>query len=86
MLRSYAAWFFLKEHPGEYETVRRILGHRDIKSTIAYYTGLEAEFAAHKFDATVLKARRETPSLAKALFNRALPKRPGLPPRKEGTR
>jgi len=70
LMRAYAAWSFLKDHPGEYETVRRVLGHRDLNTTIRYYCGIENEFAALKFDETVLRARRETRSLALAEFNK----------------
>jgi len=42
--------------PLTYETVRRVLGHKDIRTTIQYYVGLEVEFAARKFDSVVLEA------------------------------
>ena len=38
--RHAAAAFYLKHHPGHYETVRRFLGHRDIQTTIRFYCGL----------------------------------------------
>jgi len=39
--RHAAAAILLKHRPGEYELVRRILGHRNIQTTISYYCGLE---------------------------------------------
>ena len=39
--RHAAAAIYLKHHPGDYETVRRVLGHRDIQTTIRFYCGLE---------------------------------------------
>jgi integrase len=39
--RRAAAAIYLKHHPGDYETVRRVLGHRDIQTTIRFYCGLE---------------------------------------------
>jgi integrase len=39
--RHAAAAFYLKHHPGHYETVRRFLGHRNIQTTINFYCGLQ---------------------------------------------
>ena len=37
--RHAAAAIYLKHHPGDYETVRRLLGHRNIQTTIKFYCG-----------------------------------------------
>ena len=47
--RHAAAAFYLKHHPGDYETVRRILGHRNLQTTINFYCGLETTQATEKF-------------------------------------
>ncbi len=47
--RHAAAAIYLKHHPGEYETVRRLLGHRDIKTTIKFYCGLQTMEATAQF-------------------------------------
>jgi integrase len=39
--RHLAAKLFLQEHPGEYETTRLILGHKDLNTTVRAYCGLE---------------------------------------------
>jgi integrase len=39
--RHAAAAVYLKHHPGDYETVRRFLGHRNIRTTVKFYCGLE---------------------------------------------
>jgi integrase len=39
--RHAAVAFLLKHRPGEYELARRLLGHRNIQTTIAFYSGLE---------------------------------------------
>jgi integrase len=39
--RHAAAAMWLKQKPGDYETVRRTLGHRNIQTTIKFYCGLE---------------------------------------------
>lgn len=41
LFRHLSAYLFLKKFPGEYEAVRQLLGHKSIKSTIEFYTGLE---------------------------------------------
>lgn len=67
-MRSFAAWSFLKSHPGAYEVVRRMLGHRQVETTIAFYCGLETDTAAHLLDNTVMAGRKETKVLAASAF------------------
>ena len=47
--RHAAAAVFLKHHPGNYETVRRLLGHRDIQTTTWFYCGLQTMEATQQF-------------------------------------
>jgi integrase len=47
--RHAAAAFYLKHHPGDYETVRRFLGHRNIQTTINFYCGLQTVQATEEF-------------------------------------
>ena len=47
--RHAAAVMILKQRPGEFEFVRRILGHLNVQTTISYYTGLEAFPAGEQF-------------------------------------
>jgi integrase len=47
--RPAAAAIFLKHRPGEYELVRRILGHRNIETTRNFYIGLENVQASEIF-------------------------------------
>jgi integrase len=55
--RHAAAAFYLKHHPGDYETVRRILGHRNIQTTINFYCGLETIQASEEFGKLIGKNR-----------------------------
>ena len=48
--------------------VRRILGHRDIATTIAFYVGFEAAAAAERFDTVVLRERKATRVMARAAW------------------
>lgn len=47
--RHAAAAIYLKHHPGDYETVRRLLGHKNIQTTIKFYCGLETIAATEQF-------------------------------------
>jgi integrase len=47
--RHAAAAIYLRHRPGDYETVRRLLGHRDIQTTIRFYCGLETMQATEQF-------------------------------------
>jgi integrase len=47
--RHAAAAIYLKHHPGDYETVRRFLGHRDIQTTTRFYCGLQTMEATEQF-------------------------------------
>jgi integrase len=49
LLRHFAAWRHLNRYPGQYEIVRRALGHGSIETTIGTYCGLEGEAAARLF-------------------------------------
>jgi integrase len=66
LLRHFAGWLYLHHHPGQYEVVRQMLGHRQIATTINFYTGLEADAAARQFDRVVLQERQEARLSARA--------------------
>src|SRR5262249_24333436 len=55
LFRHAAAKLFLETHPGDYEEVRRILGHRSIATTIKFYTPLETAAAVRRYDEIILK-------------------------------
>jgi integrase len=62
--RHLAAYLFLKANPGQYETVRRILAHRSVETTIRFYCGLETDAAAQAFDKVVAAERASTRMMA----------------------
>ncbi|WP_338824805.1 site-specific integrase [Bradyrhizobium septentrionale] len=51
--RHASAAIYLKHYPGEYETVRRFLGHRNIQTTINFYCGLETTHANARYASTL---------------------------------
>jgi integrase len=53
--RHAAAAVYLKHYPGDYETVRRLLGHRDIQTTSKFYCGLETIAATEEFGRLIRK-------------------------------
>jgi integrase len=60
LFRHIAAKLHLDCSPGDYETVRRVLAHRSIDTTIGFYVGAEATAAVRHFDETILQLRRNT--------------------------
>lgn len=60
LFRHLDAWIFLKAHPGQYESVRQLLGHKNIQTTIGFYAGFETDEAMERFG-SVLSAFRAEP-------------------------
>jgi len=58
LMRHLAALFWLDIHPGDYESLRRLMGHRSTNSLMDYYSGTEAAAAARRYDEAILAARR----------------------------
>jgi integrase len=56
--RHAAAAIILKDQPGNYELVRRVLGHRNIQTTIGFYVGLETMDASRQFGDMILNLGR----------------------------
>ena len=59
LFRHLAAMLYLQAHPGEYEAVRRLLGHTQLSRTLNFYAGFEAgtatQLLAEVIDADRLK-------------------------------
>jgi integrase len=53
--RHLAAAFILEKDPANYEFVRRVLGHKNLQTTINFYVGLESVEAVRKFSAMALE-------------------------------
>ena len=47
--RHAAAALWLKQRPGDYESIRRVLGHRTLRTTTNFYCGLETIHATELF-------------------------------------
>jgi hypothetical protein len=64
LYRHLAAFFYLQANPGDYETVRRLLGHKSVETTMTFYAEFDALAARrlytdHMFDR---KNKLEDPS------------------------
>lgn len=68
LMRSFAVGRHLRRHPGHYETGRRMLGHKSVKTTTDFYAGLEIDAAAQAHDAGLVQDRKETRLQAQAGF------------------
>jgi integrase len=59
LFRHLAAKLFLAAHPGEYETVRLLLGHKSLDTTVRTYCGLEQSDAMRRYDAVLGRYRAD---------------------------
>lgn len=66
LFRHLAGYLFLKAHPGEYEPVRQLLGHRSLRTTIEFYVGLEQAHSFRRYDEIVQSFSDRGPSHAAA--------------------
>jgi site-specific recombinase XerD len=62
LYRHAACFFYLKQNPADYETMRRTLGHKDLSTTINFYAELEQIEAFKNFDEAILLLRGGAPS------------------------
>ncbi len=58
IMRHRAAVAYLKKHPGEFEVVRQILGHKTEQTARRSYTGPERDAAFDRFDQSVLESMK----------------------------
>jgi len=53
LFRHLAGFLILSRNPGEFETVRLLLGHRSLETTIATYCGMEQAAAFRRYDEVI---------------------------------
>jgi integrase len=61
LFRHFAANLHLERYPGDYETVRQMLGHKSIRTTINFYCGKEADAAFERYQQTLIEERKPRP-------------------------
>lgn len=59
LFRHFWALLYLKRNPGDYETVRQLLGHKSIQTTIENYCWVERSEAFARYDALLTDLRKE---------------------------
>ena len=57
LMRHFGARLYLKENPGAFEVVRRVLGHKSLTTTTTSYVSFDDETAVAMFDKLVLRIR-----------------------------
>jgi integrase len=60
LFRHLAAMIFLEAHPGAYEDVRRLLGHKSLQITINFYAGLEGTAAVKRYNEVITTYQTDT--------------------------
>lgn len=65
MFRHIVGYLYLQAHPGEYEVVRQLLGHKNIATTLKFYAQLNMREAGKKVGAHLAKLRAELAPLVK---------------------
>jgi integrase len=59
--RHLAAKLYLDRHPGDFETVRRLLGHKSVATTMRFYRELDAVLAGKRYAALLEKFLTDLP-------------------------
>jgi hypothetical protein len=78
-MRHFAATLYLQHNPGQFEQVRRVLGHRSLQTTVNSYMPVETDAAARRFDDVVMKERSATRLLARGIHGAKPVRRPTSP-------
>ncbi len=60
LFRHIAAKLYLEERPGDFETVRRLLKHKRLQTTMDFYASLSNQWAHDHYDEVVLSKIRGT--------------------------
>ena len=77
LFRHFAGALFLRRHPGQYETLRRVLGHKRLETTVNAYLPTETDSAARQFDDVVVRERAATRAVARQVFRKGRRRRGG---------
>ena len=59
LFRHLGCYLFLKQNPGQYDVMRRVLGHKHVETTMRFYAEIEQSEAFRLFDQNVLQLREE---------------------------
>ena len=59
LFRHLGCYLFLKQNPGQYDVMRRVLGHKHVETTMRFYAEIEQSEAFRLFDQNVLQLRED---------------------------
>ncbi len=59
LFRHLGCFLYLRSNPGQMDVMRRVLGHRDVATTMRFYASIETSDAFRQFDTHVLQVREE---------------------------
>lgn len=60
--RHLAGAIYLKDNPGQHEAVRRLLGHKNLNTTVNFYAGMQQPEASRHYAATIEGHRQDAAS------------------------
>lgn len=69
LFRSIAATIHFRAHPGDYETARLVLGHRNLSTTTKAYASQEEKVARRHFVNTVLELKEQQRAPSRSMRN-----------------
>lgn len=61
LFRHLSALIFLRTNPGQYESVRQLLGHKNIQTTIEHYASFDNDEAMQRYTDIVTDLRHTVP-------------------------
>ena len=59
LFRHLGCFLFLQRNPGQFDVMRRVLGHRHVETTMRFYAEVQQSEAFRLFDRNVLQLREE---------------------------
>jgi len=59
LYRHLSAFFYLKRHPQDFETIRQLLGHKALSTTMAFYVEIDRMWASRQWGETLDTLRAE---------------------------
>ncbi len=59
LFRHFGSLTYLQQHPGQFEVMRRVLGHTSTATLTKHYVAFEQAAAVRMFDETILDLRGE---------------------------
>lgn len=59
LFRHLGCFLYLQKHPGQFDVMRRVLGHKQVETTMRFYAHIQQSDAFRLFDTHVLQIRED---------------------------